>query len=255
MKRLLKILCLLLTAALLLAGCSSGVEETTETTQAVKSTTEATTEETTEATTEATTVPVTEPEETESVAEDGTAILGSYENGVYTNRYVGITYAVPENWTFQTAEELQALSETTMESLKQTQIGSALDGVSQLTVMMSVSEIGDNINIMLQYTEYNVLFATMSEEELVDLNLSQKDALISSFAQMGIDVTVIEKVTVNYLGQEHTALYTAGSIQAIPVHFLQIMDYSKGDYAIVITATSLLENNTQTMLDALQPIA
>ena len=72
--------------------------------------------------------------------------------------------------------------------------------------------------------------------------------MISSYTQAGMEVSSIEKVEVDFLGQKHFAIHTTASLEGIPCFILQLADYHLGSYGVTTTLTSYLEDNTDYLL-------
>lgn len=184
--------------------------------------------------------------------------LGSIDDGVYSNEYAGIACALDENWVYYSAEQLQALPENVRELFSDSELA---DQIADSTVFADLQAenaealIGVNINFTKLSIMQRLAYSLASEEDVIDATLqAQKDMMISAYAQAGILVSSMEKVAVTFLGQEHFALKTQAVIQTedgtqIPYFFLQIMDFKLGTYGMTLTATSYVEDNTQSVLD------
>lgn len=233
MKRFISIL-LALTLVLALAGCSGNKEPSgtiTPQTDAPQETTAAPAEEATEATVD----------------------LGEMKGGVYTNAYAGFACSLDESWQYYTAEELQDLSDLTQEVLQDSALAEQTGKFDQITDMMAENyERLTTINV--NYTRLSAAdrlsFALMSEEQLIDATLQQKDLLVQTYAQAGIDVTSMEKTQVTFLGENHFAIHTVGSIEDTPYYILQLFRFNLGgQYYVTLTLASFMEDNTTGLLD------
>lgn len=193
------------------------------------------------------------PETTAAPAEEERPLaLGVVDGNTYTNTYAGLGITLDSGWSIQTADELQTLPETVKESMEGTALGDAMKDVQQFTDMFA-ENVDDltNMNILFQKQsmQERIAFKLLSEEEIIDETLNQKDSMIEAYAAAGINVTSMEKVTVTFLGEEHFALKTVADTQGVPYYMLQVFDYHLGEYSIVITLASFLEDNTEPMLD------
>lgn len=187
------------------------------------------------------------PEETQSPD----VSLGRIEGGVYTNTYAGFGCELDSNWEFYTAEELQELPENVQELFADTEVGDAID-ISTQIMDMQADNLNDLTTINVGYQKLDaatrLMAATMSEEEIIDSTLEQKDVLVSSYAQAGIDVESMEKVEVEFLGEKHFAMHTKAAIGDIPYFIVQVMDYHAGRYAVTTTFGSYVEDKTDSLL-------
>lgn len=187
----------------------------------------------------------------QTAAEEKPVSLGRMDGGVYTNSYAGFGCTLDDSWTFYSAEELQALPENVNEVLKDTEIGDAMEGVEQITDMMAENmETFSSMNLLYQKmdAQTRLVYGMMSEESIADAMLAQSDTMIAAYAQAGMDVTSLEKVTVTFLGEERIALRTEGTMQDIPFYMVQVFDYNQGSYSITLTMTSYMEDKTADML-------
>lgn len=174
--------------------------------------------------------------------------LGRIEGGVYTNSYAGFGCELDSNWEFYTADELQELPDSVKDALTDTDIGEAM---SEMTIIsdMKAENAEDLTTINVQYTKLSagerVTFLALGEEELLDAMLEQRDMLISSYAQMDIEVESMEKAEVDFLGEKHWGLRTTATQYEVPCYMLQIFDYTRGSYSVTTTFLSYVEDTTE----------
>lgn len=250
MKNYLKMLCGVLALLLVFAGCAksdvsgsiSAREETVTVPVGTVEQTEAV--ETTEAAqTEAV-------ETTEAVAEKPVS-LGRMEDGTYTNTYAGFACDLDSNWTYYGAEELQELPANIKELFEGTEVGEAMEGLDMISDMIA-ENVNDltSINVIYQKLsmQERLLYAALTEEEIVDATLAQSDAMIESYTQAGMDVTSMEKVKVTFLGEEHTGIKTVGSTNGVDFYIVQVFNFHAGQYGVTLTMSSYLEDNTESLL-------
>lgn len=192
----------------------------------------------------------TETESTEQ--EENPLSLGRLEGGVYTNTYAGFGCTMDSSWTFYSAEELQDLPGTVKDALSGSELGDALADYDQITDMMAecVDDL-TTINVLYQKLsmQERIAYALLSEEEVLDTTLEEYDLLVEAYAQAGIDVTSMEKVSVTFLGEPHTALKTTATTQGVDYYVLQVFDYQLGEYSVATTFSSYVEDKTESLLD------
>lgn len=191
----------------------------------------------------------TEPEQTEAEDSDSFS-LGTMQGGTYENAYTGFGCKLDENWIYKTAEELQDISGMTQEMFE----GTDLDINAYTQILDMMAECPDpmasiNIQYTLLNTQERLSFAVMGEEGVIDATLQQKDALISTYAQAGIDVADMEKVSVNFCGEERYAIYTTASVQGVGYYLLQLFETNLGPYYVTVTLGTFGEDNTAQLLD------
>lgn len=196
--------------------------------------------------------PQSEPAEDQNQTGEHELSLGRMEGGVYVNSYAGIGCELNSDWTFYSAEELQVLPENIREMLADSEFGQEMEGYTQITDMMAenVDLIG---SVNVTYTKIGLkerlAYALLSEEDVIDMMLEQEDLLRETYAHMEINVEAMEKVEVSFLGETHIALHTTAETSGYPYYATQIFDYTRGQYGIVVTAASYIEDNTAELLE------
>lgn len=191
--------------------------------------------------------------EPEASDEEAAVSLGRMAGGVYTNEYAGFACTLDESWEYYSVEELQDLSGQTQEKLQDSALAEQIGKYDQFTDMMA--ECYDAMTtINVSYTRLSTAdrlsFAMLSEEQLVDGTLQQKDLLIQTYAEAGIDVTSMDKTQVTFLGENHFAIYTVADIEGTPYYLLQLFRYNLGgQYYVTLTLASFMEDNTAGLLD------
>lgn len=235
-----KLICLLLVLSLLLCGCGGNAEapDHKEDLQAAAASTQA---------------PETEaPEETRPLS------LGKTEGNTYINEYVGYGCELGTGWTLYPVEVLQEIPNDVVEALKGSELGDALEGVTQITDMMA-ENVDELTTVNVVYTkltlQQRLAYALMDDAAIMEEVLKQRDVLISSYAQAGINVESIEEMTVTFLGQERLAMHTTATMQDVPYFILQVYDYHLGEWGVVTTFASFIEDKTESLLELFSPIA
>lgn len=227
-----KVLVFLTILALLLAGCGTSAPESS-----VAGTVEPTAESAAPAET-----PVT---------------MGRLEGGSYINDYTGYACELDSNWTFYSAEELQELPDNVKELIADTEMADVIGDVPQFTDMMA-ENVNDMITINALYQKHTLQerlgFAMLTDTELIDGTLEQQDMMVEAYAQAGMDVESMKRITVTFLGQEREALRTVGTVAGAPFYMVQIFDYHLGQYSVTLTINSYMEDKTQQTLDLFYPV-
>ena len=234
-----KMICLLLVLPLVLCAC--GGSEKPVSGQVVPAQTEAAPTET-----------------TAPAVEDRPVSLGRMEGGEYINEYVGYGCKLDTSWAFYTAEELQELPGNIAELMEGTELGDNMEQYTQISDM-AAENVDELITMNVQYTKLGMqerlAYAMVSEEEILQQVLNQKDTMTAAYAQAGIEVFAMEMVDVTFLGQPRHAIHTTAQIQGVDYFILQIFDHHLGQYSVVTTFGSYVEDKTESMLDLFYPLA
>lgn len=188
---------------------------------------------------------------TEAPVSNENLSLGRLEGGVYTNEYVGYTCALDSNWSFLSAKELEQIPSSVSDAISGTALADVLANTPQFTDMMA-ENVNDltSMNVLYQKLSFQerLAYAAMTEEEIIDTTLEQKDMMIEAFEQAGMTSVSIEKVTVTFMGETRTALHTETMMGDIPYYTLQFFDFQLGSYAVTTTLSSYMEDNTGTLM-------
>lgn len=183
--------------------------------------------------------------------------LGRMEGGVYTNEYAGFTCTLNTNWTFMSAEELQQVPASVSDVLSGSELADALEGTQQF-MDMQAENVTDltSMNVLYQKLsmQERLVYAAMTEEQVLENILTQQDTLTEAYAQAGIIVSSMKVVKVNFLGQERYAMHTEATIQDVPYFILQLYDVNLGAYSVTTTVASFVEDNTTALLDLFSPL-
>ena len=192
------------------------------------------------------------PETTAPAEEERPLALGVVEGSTYTNTYAGFGCELGDGWTILPADQLQDMPDIVQEMAEGTAVGEAMKDVQQFTDMLAenANEL-INMNVLFQKLtpQQRLAYKLLSEENILDETLKQKDAMIEAYTAMGMEVVSMEKVTVTFLGEEHFALKTVAQTQGVDCYMVQVFDYSLGEYSVTMTLTSFLEDKTDSMLE------
>ena len=78
--------------------------------------------------------------------------------------------------------------------------------------------------------------------------------LEEAYAQAGMTLISMEKVSVEFVGETHFAIRSALTVQEVPYYVLQLFDFHLGEYAVTTTLASYVEDNTDSLLDLFYPL-
>lgn len=231
-----RILALLLVLMLLLTACGGSKEEVSGTIRPI----------------ETEPVAMDQPEETEATAEEKPLSMGRLEGGNYINSYAGFGCSLDSSWTYYSAEELQDMPEEVLALFEGSELAESVDVATQFTDMKAENvDALLTMNVLYQKVpmEQRLALATIDEAEYMELTLRDKDMMIEAYAQAGFDVQTMETVSINFLGEERTALKTTSIVQDVPYYTLQLFYHNLGQFTITMTLASFVEDNTESMLD------
>lgn len=183
--------------------------------------------------------------------------IGRMEGGVYTNEYVGFACTLDSSWTFYSAKELQEIPDTVSDAISGSELAQLMEGVQQFTDMQAENvDAMVTVNVLYQKLsmQERIAYMTMSEEQIVDETLAQRDMLAEAYAQAGMTLLSMDKVQVEFLGQSRYAIHTQLELEGIPYYTLQLVDFHLGEYGVTTTLASFLEDTTSGLLDLFYPL-
>lgn len=247
-------LTLLLLSALLLSGCGGREPEKSSIVPAATETPAA------ESVSEPSPASETAPaEEGETAEAERQLSLGQFSGSTYTNSYAGFGCTLDGSWTFADAQQLQDLSDIASQLIDEADAEGVLDSanISTLTDMYAESaDLFSSVNVVYSKMALSerLLYLTMDEEQMLDTAMGQVDQLVSVYESAGMSVSSVEKVKVNFLGEEHYGMKTVYDTQGVTCYMLQLFDPFKGSYMVTTTITSYLEDNTQAVADLFFPL-
>lgn len=183
-----------------------------------------------------------------TAAQAATPSLGKVDGNTYTSDYLGIGCTLDDGWVFYSAEQLQTLPEGLQDNKD---AWDELDTGTQVFDMKAESSeelAAVNIVLTKSSAQERVAYALLSEQDLMDSLLEQKDTLISSYTEAGFTVDSVEAATVTFLGKERLALRTVASLEGVPYYVLQVFDYSLGQFSMTLTASCFMEDITEDLI-------
>lgn len=225
-KRYLLTLSVLLVSALLLTGCGS--PDPVETSASVTEAPAAPTAQ----------VPATDA--SEPTEELTPVVLGTVDGNVYENEYAGFGCEFPETWTLAPAEVLQELPDAVADILADTDLDTSIPQIMDLYAQDP--NAGSSVNVL--YTEMpakeRLAYLLMDDNAILDGLLSQKDVLVDSYAQAGMETQSLEKATASFLGEDRLVLQTLCQANGVDIYITQVFDYQLGGkYAVTTTFSGL----------------
>lgn len=190
------------------------------------------------------------PEATDAPEVTGkTTSLGRVQGGMYVNEYMGVSCTLDSGWEFYTAEELQEFPENVAEMFEGTDMEDEMSQMAYITDMSAENQENfTSMNIIYEKMDLQqrLMLGSLSSSDIVDsMILYQKDTLVTTYAQAGINVLDMQKKSVEFCGETIDGLYMSCDVSGIPYYTLQIFDYSLGDYAVTLTLASFVEDKTQ----------
>ncbi len=184
--------------------------------------------------------------------------LGKLDGLVYTNAYCGFTLTLDEAWTILPADQAQDLGGLVAENMEGTALEDAFKKFPQFFDLMA-SRAADlsGINVIYQTVSdaEKILYASMTEEDIIDATLAASAAMQESYAQMGMTNVAMEKVQIEFLGETRTAMKTTAEMYGMQYYVLQLFHYYGGDQMVILTLSAYNTDVTGDNLKLFTPIS
>ncbi len=197
-------------------------------------------------------------EEGETAEAERQLSMGQFSGSTYINSYAGFGCTLDGSWQHSLAEVVVKINGAYFpvpnEKLEQT-----LDeeGMANVAVLSGYNrDSSDFIQLVYQKLSPEDIqaYASMNEEEAIDFVIYLMDDPSTLADGLKTVVTKVEKTTVNFLGQEHYAIKYYMKEDDVDVYMVQLIDHSRGSYAVTLSLGTYVEDNTQAVADLFFPL-
>lgn len=193
---------------------------------------------TTQAPTEAPTEAPTQPETEQTWDME---ILGTYEDGTYTNTVLGIQGAFDQRWYIATQEERLALQGAALEMISDEDLAKLMQDAGCITVFYArINGTGDNVNIGIEK-----LGLWLGDAE-VYLEASMENLRIG-LESMGLTDVTVESAPYTIDGVEYAGARVHGLLEGVDF-YERMVCIRAGQYMGILTAASYAEDLTEEFL-------
>lgn len=124
---------------------------------------------------------------------------GTVDGNTYTNTFAGLKFNAPEDWTFSTEEEIDAMMGLSMDEMD----ASALEKkyAEMVTIYDMVATSPEGVNVIIMYQNLGMVpgGSSMSEQDYADVFIEQLPSQVS-------DITTGEVYTTEMAGKTFTVI-------------------------------------------------
>ena len=170
--------------------------------------------------------------------EIGEDFQGGVNEKSYQNGYIGIACKLSDDWQIYSNQLGAATGHTQFYDI---QAENSLNNASMNITLMNLSRLEQDA------------YRNAPDEEVVDIALMGSDALIDSYAQVGITVKSMDKATVTFLGQERWCIYTLCDMLGANYYIVQLFEYDLGPVGATITVAGFTRQAVQDVLSLFRP--
>lgn len=169
--------------------------------------------------------------------------LGKTANNTYNNDFLGISCALPDDWTFYTDEEILEINNIVGDVVDE-DIAEQLENANVIYDMYATCQTeGSNMNVNLE---------KLSSIQTISLDIkqtleSQIDTIKQGYENMGYKDTNVEYKKIKVDSKEFHGLKLTARIQDIDF-YATIFTFKKGNYLANVTICSLQTDKTDTIL-------
>ena len=184
-------------------------------------------------------------ESVESTSEE--LSVGASAGTEYTNETFNLKFALPEGWSFYSEEQMEQLNATIGDKLDNKMVADAIKSGKVFIDMYAASaDQFQNVNINLADAHGDIEKAGGADVMMSDTVLNSTKSALEGQGMTDIEIT---KGTATFLGKADTpAILVKGSISGVPVYETLVYAIS-GHYLATVTAVSINEDTTQSILD------
>ncbi|MBQ3527231.1 MAG: hypothetical protein IJA52_01555 [Clostridia bacterium] len=170
--------------------------------------------------------------------------LGTYSEGAYENKYLGLGCKLSGDWSFYSEEQIKNLNNVTADVAGE-DYQKLMEEASVVTDMYAIHSNGlDSINV--NFEKIGLVNAlTYDAKKTFE---ASSDMLKSAFANMGYENISSEITKVEFVGKEYTALRTTATISGIDMYQVIVADV-RGAHVFNITFTTFYEDSTDKLLE------
>lgn len=182
-----------------------------------------------------------------SMTPDEIKILGSMNNGTYTNETLGLTVSFDaERWRMMTEEEMLEIMKTKLPD-NLSEMDKALK--YHVPVFQAVTTKGSlNVNITVNDIGMASTVASWNPSVFLKSFLGgMSRTLEKSYHDSGMEDVSFDITIVNFIGSEHHVLHSKMKYRNVPMYQKQVAVLA-GKYVYLISATSLITDRTDEIL-------
>ncbi len=187
-----------------------------------------------------------------TTATETTFETGAIEGNAYANKFFGVEYALPEGFSFYSADQLAEMSATIGKTNNDEEVVEAFKGGKAFFDMAAAADDDPNVSIVIQIAGPDPEAAAMDEAGYIE---TAKDKILAQLTDAGATVKGAEPGTYanQKTGDEFTAMKLAIELQGTPL-CEEVISIKAGDYFMNITATATGEAELDSVLSHLTRI-
>ena len=185
-------------------------------------------------------------------ATETTFRIGAVEGDAYANKFFGVEFALPEDFSFYSADQLAEMNAAIANTNKDQAVVEAYEGGSAFFDMAAVSESDPNDSVVMQIAGPDPEAAAMDEAGYIE---AIKSNIIAQLKDAGAAVKASEAgmYANQKTGDEFAAMRLAIELQGDPL-YEEILCIKAGDCFMNVTATATGEAELDSVLSHLTRI-
>ncbi|MBR6165342.1 MAG: hypothetical protein IKQ45_05390 [Clostridia bacterium] len=169
-------------------------------------------------------------------------LLGTITGETYENSFLGIGCRL-EGWHYYTDEEIEETNQITMENL-----AAEIRKLASENIAVMVAETADSLqNVNIQLRNVAQYTSVYNEVGLVSIAQSSLDQFKESLEASGMNDVDTHLDSVNISGEDIPGIGGSYTLSSYPIYFMQLW-ILRGDFLVYLTATTILEDQTEEVL-------
>ena len=179
-----------------------------------------------------------EPEETSAAGNSSGVSLGSVQDNVYENEFIGLGCKFSSDWTFYTDEQIKELNSLTADATG-VDLEKFYENATLIYDAMATTTNGDSFNVVMEKMSA-AASAFYDEKAYAEASESQ---VKTSMENIGYTVDLIETTTVTVAGEEYAAVELECSYGGVLKLYEKMVLKKIDNYMVMVTVGTVNENN------------
>lgn len=170
--------------------------------------------------------------------------IGTVDGKTYRNEFLGLSFTIPDGWTFYTQEQILQLNQLTSNMVSE-EIAEALENANVVYDMFAQElTTGSSINVVLEKQSAEII-ETLDIKNALELQVPTIKATYTGIGYTDIN-TEYQKVTLD--GKEFDALYLTAKLNGTDMYCYAIC-YKITSRLVNVTVCTMGTNNLDTLLE------
>lgn len=175
--------------------------------------------------------------------------VGSTTGNTYTNKFLGVTLALGNEWHFATDEEIREINQMAQDMVGEEYAKNMQNQDSFQDMYASNLVTGATFNVTV--SNMGAMGGILVSEEMVAEQSVEE--LKKALGAIGVEDITVEQTKIQFAGKEHEALNVHGTMSGVDL-FETLVLVKRGGYMGNFAAASFVDNTTMDVLNAVEAV-